>query len=70
MSITQADVDALDRAMADSRGAGQITTTDGQVVVFQSVKDRLELRAWMVRVIAEAAGTSSNYRLAVVKKGT
>lgn len=70
MSYTQADVDALDRALADTRGAGTITTTDGQTVTFQSIEDRLQLRAFMVREIAAAAGTSTNYHLAVVRKGT
>ena len=70
MAWTQADLDALDKAIADGRGVRAISFTDGQSVQFNSIDEMLRLRAVMTREIAQSAGTTSHYKLAVVKKGT
>lgn len=70
VAYTQADLDALDKAMAAGRGVSVISFTDGQTVQFKSMDEMLQLRAFIARQIAQAAGTTSHYKLAVVKKGT
>ncbi len=65
MAFTQADVDALDRAIADGRGARSITFSD-QTVTFGSVADMLKLRSIMKREVDVAP----TYRLAATDKGT
>jgi hypothetical protein len=66
MAFSQADLDKLDQALADGRGARQITFED-QSITFHSIDEMLKLRAVMVR---EVSSTVKNHRLAVVKKGT
>ncbi len=66
MAWTQADLDALEAAIADGRGAKQISFQD-QTVQFGSVSEMLALRATMKR---EVDTTATNYRLAVTRKGT
>ncbi len=68
MAWTQADLDKLDEAIAAGRGAKQITFND-QTTVFHSIDEMRKLRAWLVRVLNQDAG-GSNYRLAVIRKGT
>lgn len=65
MAFTQADLDKLDRAIADGRGARQVTFAD-QSVIFHSVADMLKLRSLMKRQIDSAL----THRLAVTGKGT
>ena len=68
MAWTQADLDALDAAIAAGRGAKQITFND-QTLVFHTVDEMRKLRAWISRDLADAAGTPT-YRLAVTYNGT
>lgn len=68
MAFTQADLDALDKAIADGRGARAITFNDGQSVQFNSIAEMLSLRATMKREIDSTS--SPAYRLAVTSKGT
>lgn len=65
MAFTQADLDKLDRAIADGRGARQISFAD-QTIVFHSVSDMLKLRSLIKRQV----DTALTHRLAVVSKGT
>ena len=58
MAWTQTDIDALERAIADGRGARSISFAD-QSVTFGSVSEMLELLAAMKASLAVAAGTSS-----------
>ncbi len=67
MAATQADLDAWDQAILDSRGALSITFND-QTVSFASLKDRQDYRAFLVRQIN--ADTTPPYRLAVTRKVT
>jgi hypothetical protein len=67
MAWTQTDVDALERAIADGRGARTITFAD-QSVTFNSLREMLELLAAMRGAIATAAGTSTT-RYAAFSKG-
>ena len=67
MAFTQADVDALDRAIADGRGAIEITFAD-QTVRFRSVDEMKDLRAMMAGEVAAAAGVSRT-RFAATSKG-
>lgn len=68
MAITQADLDALDAAIAAGKGAKAITFADGQTVQLSTIKEMLDLRAFLARQIDASA--SPAYRLAVTKKGT
>ncbi len=65
MAFTQADVDALDRAIADGRGARSISF-EGQSVTFNSISDMIKLRSIMKREVDSAP----TYRLAATDKGT
>ena len=65
MAITQTDLDALDRAIADGRGARTITF-EGQSVTFNSIAEMIELRAFMKREV----NSTPTYRLAATDKGT
>ena len=67
MAVTQADLDAWDRATAESRGALQITFND-QTVTFASLDARQKYRAFLVSQIN--ADTIPPYRLAVTRKVT
>lgn len=54
MSVTQADLDALDRMIA----SGVISTTyDGKRVEYRSMKELREARAALAAQLASAAGT-------------
>lgn len=64
---TQADIDALDQAIADSKGARQISFNN-QTLQLNSIAEMLQLRAVMQREVD--AASSPAYRLAVVRKGT
>jgi len=68
MAWTQADVEALERAIAEGRGARSITFADGQNVTFNSLAEMLQLRSTMKGELAVAAGTSST-RYAAFSKG-
>ena len=65
MAFTQADIDALDQAIADGRGARSITFAD-QTVSFESVDDMIKRRALMKREV----DSTPTYRLAATSKGT
>ena len=67
MAFVQADLDKLERAIADARGARQISFSD-QMVIFNSLSEMKALRADMKREID--AATRQTYRLAVTNKGT
>ena len=66
MSWTPADLDALERAIADGRGA-RIITFDDQSVTFHSLAEMLTLRERMRATVHAAAHRP--FRLAVVRKG-
>ncbi len=66
MAFVQDDLDKLDRAIADGRGARQMTFSDHSVT-FNSIDEMLKLRGVMRREINE---TTRTYRLAVTSKGT
>ena len=65
MAFVQADLDKLDQAIVDGRGAQSISFAE-QSVTFRSVDDMLKLRSLMKRQIDSAL----THRLAVVSKGT
>lgn len=67
MGWTQADIDALDKAIADGRGARQISFND-QTLQLNSIEEMLQLRAVMKREVDPSS--SPAYRLAVTRKGT
>jgi hypothetical protein len=67
MAWTQTDVDALERAIADGRGARSISFSD-QTIVFGSIPEMLQLLATMKGALAMAAGTSTT-RYAAFSKG-
>jgi hypothetical protein len=67
MAWTQADVEALERAIADGRGARSIQFSD-QAVTFSSPAEMLALLSAMKNAVAAAAGTSST-RYAAFSKG-
>jgi hypothetical protein len=64
MAWTQQDIDTLQQAVLDRKGARSITFSD-QTVVFDSVDDMLKLLAVMQQ---QAAGTSRT-RYAATSKG-
>lgn len=68
MAWTQTDLDKLDSAIADGRGARQISFGD-QSVTFHDIDQMLKLRAEMRREIAVAANPTRHYRLAATRKG-
>jgi len=68
MAWTQADVEALERAIADGKGARSIQFAD-QVVTFNSITEMLELLAIMRNGVSSAAGTSQRTRYAATRKG-
>ena len=65
MAFTQADVDALDQAIADGRGVRSMTFSD-QTVSFNSISDMLKLRSIMKREVDSAP----TYGFAATDKGT
>jgi hypothetical protein len=68
MAWTSADVDALERAIADGKGARTMQFGD-QVVSFNSIDEMLKLLAIMRGGVAAAAGTSQRTRYAATSKG-
>ena len=68
MAWTQADIDALKRALADGRGARSLTFGD-QSVTFNSPSEMLELLAVMQQDVQVASGTRQGYRVAATSKG-
>lgn len=66
MAWTQADIDALKRAIADGRGARALTFGD-QSLTFNSPSEMLELLAVMQQEVNSS--TRSNYRVAATSKG-
>ena len=67
MAWTQTDIDALERAIADGRGARTISFSD-QSITFGSIPEMLQLLATMKGAVAAAAGTSTT-RYAAFSKG-
>jgi len=67
MAWTQTDIDALERAIADGRGARTISFSD-QSITFGSIPEMLQLLATMKGAVATAAGTSTT-RYAAFSKG-
>ncbi len=67
MAWTQADVDALERSIAEGLGAGSMTFSD-QSVTFASIDQRLALLRAMKTSVAIAAGTTTT-RYAATSKG-
>jgi len=65
---TQADLDALDRALADGGMVKSLTFAD-QTYEFRDLAEMLKLRAAMVQALMVDAGTSTSYRLAATSKG-
>ncbi len=68
MAFSQSDVDNLQAAIADGRGARTITFSD-QSVIFNSITDMLALLAVMRQEVNLAASTPRHYRLAATSKG-
>lgn len=68
MAFSQADLDALDAAIASGRGVRSMTFSD-QSVTFNSIEDMLRLRSVMQQEIDAAGTTPRNYRFAVTDKG-
>jgi hypothetical protein len=64
MAFTQADIDTLQQAILDRKGARQITFSD-QTIAFDSIDDMLKLLSVMK---SQLAGTSRT-RYAAVTKG-
>lgn len=56
MAWTQADVEALEQAIRERKGARSIAFSD-QVVEFESTKDMLDLLALMKREVAGVSRT-------------
>ena len=67
MAWTQADIDALQRAIADGRGVRSIAFVDGQSVTFNSPAEMLELLAIMQQTVNSS--TRQGYRVAATSKG-
>lgn len=67
---TQADLDALDAAIAARIAGGMVrsVTFSDRVATFDSIDDMLKLRAVMAQALNAAAGTSST-RFAATSKG-
>jgi hypothetical protein len=67
-SWTTADVERLERAIADGLGARSITF-DNQTIVFNSLAEMVQLLSVMRGAVASAAGTSQRIRFAATSKG-
>lgn len=67
MAWTQTDIDALERAIADGRGARQMSFAD-QSITFGSVDEMLKLLSVMRQSVAAVAGSSPT-RYAATSKG-
>jgi len=68
MAWTQADIDALKRAIADGRGARAIAFGD-QSITFNSPSEMLELLSVMQQDVNVTANASKTYRVAATSKG-
>ncbi len=70
MAFTASDIDLLERAIAEGRGARTIAFSD-QSVTFNSIADMLALLAQMRREVAATTttGNPSGTRYASVSKG-
>jgi len=68
VAFTQTDIELLERAIADGRGARSITFFD-QSITFNSIAEMLELLAVMRQDVAADTGAGRNYRLASFRKG-
>lgn len=68
MPFTSTDAENLRRAIADGRGARSMTFSD-QTVVFNSLKEMIELLAIMEADAGNTAGTRRSYRIGVTSKG-
>ncbi len=68
MPFTSTDAENLRRAIADGRGARSMTF-DNQTVVFNSLKEMIELLAIMDQGVATANGTRKPYRVGTTNKG-
>ncbi len=68
MPFTTTDAENLRRAIADGRGARSMTF-DNQTVVFNSLKEMLELLAVMDQQAATANGSRVRYRIGTTRKG-
>lgn len=68
MPFTATDAENLRRAIADGRGARSMSFGD-QTVVFNSLKEMIELLAIMDADAANAAGTRKSFRIATTSKG-
>lgn len=68
MAWTQTDLDALERTIAELRGARQIAFGD-QSVAFNSLESLEAQRAVMRRELGLEAGTTRSFRVATVSKG-
>jgi hypothetical protein len=67
MAWTEADLNSLERAIADGRGARSITFSD-QSVTFGTIDEMLKLRASMKHDLFGLT-TSRTYRVASTNKG-
>jgi hypothetical protein len=65
---SQSDIDALKAAIAEGKGARQITFAD-QTIVFHSITEMLELLAAMQNDVAAAGESTSSVRYAATSKG-
>jgi len=68
MAFTAADITALERAIADGRGARSMTFFD-QSITFNSIAEMLALLSVMRQEVNTVAGTRQGYRLASTRKG-
>lgn len=68
MAWTSADVEALERSIAQGLGAGTISFPDGGMVQFSSLEDRLALLRTMRTAVTNAAGSTTT-RFASISKG-
>lgn len=68
MAFSQADLDALDAAIASGRGVRSMTFSD-QSVTFNSIEDMLRLRSVMRQELDATSSTPKTHRFAVTSKG-
>jgi hypothetical protein len=60
LSFTQADIDAIDTAIA--RGVAEVVYANGQKVRFPSMDDMLKARNLMVKEVSKALAAASGKR--------
>lgn len=68
MAYTQADIDAFERAIVDSKGALSITFSD-RTVTFASLRERAEYLATMRAQLAASTSSAGRIRYASTSKG-